>query len=279
MRTVLLKILFEKPARIGRIAAGAALYMMIAMVSIHSANADDPKPDFTLKSKAAEITVSLDADIKANQPLADDLLTEGKRWAQKNLADANKEFKKSPELFRDNQTWSLDRNYETRSIVAGHYVSVARSDFMTTGGAHPNTDTNTIIWDSTAKKRISIRPFFKETEDNGPTMKAIFEAVVASLRVEKKGNDSYTTDEDIKSYLEPKLLKIGAVTFAPSTDAGKSSGLIFDYPPDAVGAYAEGAYDAFVPWDVLKPYLSAEGLAIFGGSRPVDPADTSKSEK
>ena len=60
----------------------------------------------------------------------------------------------------------------------------------------------------------------------------------------------------------------GAVTLAPSTITGKSSGLTFHYPPYAVGPYAEGDYTAFVPWDKLKPYLSAEGLAIFGGARP-----------
>lgn len=266
----------EKSARIGRIAAGAILFTIAVAAPLHTASAEDPKPDFTLNSKAAEITVTLDADLKTNQPLAEDLLAEGKRWAQKNFADANKEFKEDPERFKDWRKWSLDRNYDVRSVVAGRYVSVGRSDYMNTGGAHPNTDINTIIWDNTAKKRISIRPFFKETADNGPTMKAIFEAIVVSLRAEKKERDTYTTDADIKRYLEPKLLKIGAVTFATSTETGKSSGLMFDYPAYAVGAYAEGAYDAFVPWDVLKPYLSPEGIAVFGGSRPVD---TSKSEK
>jgi hypothetical protein len=250
--------------------------MAAVAAPLHLATADDPKPDFALKSKAAEITVSLAADLKANQPLAENLLAEGRRWGQKYLANANKEFKESPELFSEGRAWSIDRNYDTRSVIAGRYVSVGRSDYMNTGGAHPNTDINTIIWDNAAKKRISIRPFFKETADNGPTMKAILEAIVVSLRAEKKERDTYTTDADIKNHLEPKLLKIGAVTFAPSTEAGKSSGLLFDYPPYAVGAYAEGAYDAFVPWDVLKPYLSPEGIAIFGGSRPVD---TSKSEK
>jgi hypothetical protein len=276
MRTVLPETFFEKSARIGRIAAGATLFLVAAAASLHTARADDPKPDFAFKSKAAEITVSLNTDLKANRPLAENLLAEGKRWAQKYLADATNEFKQSPELFSHGRTWSLERNYETRSVVAGRYVSVARTDYMNTGGAHPNTDINTIIWDNTAKKRISIRPFFKETADNGPTMNAIFEAIVASLRAQKKERDTYTTDADIKNYIEPKLLKIGAVTLAPSTETGKSSGLIFDYPPYAVGAYAEGAYDAFVPWDALKPHLSAEGAAVFGGSRPVD---TSKSEK
>ncbi|MEN3288837.1 MAG: hypothetical protein V7634_3137, partial [Bradyrhizobium sp.] len=58
-----------------------------------------------------------------------------------------------------------------------------------------------------------------------------------------------------------------SVTLAPSTVPGKSSGLTFHYPPYAVGSYAEGEYVAFVPWDTVKPYLSPEGQAIFGGVR------------
>ena len=58
------------------------------------------------------------------------------------------------------------------------------------------------------------------------------------------------------------------MTLAPSTVPGKSSGLTFHYPPYAVGPYTEGEYVAFVPWDKLKPYLTAEGAAIFGGARP-----------
>jgi hypothetical protein len=62
--------------------------------------------------------------------------------------------------------------------------------------------------------------------------------------------------------------KIGAVTLAPSTEAGKSSGLTFHYPPYAVGPYVEGQYVAFVPWETLKPYVTPEGSKIFGGERP-----------
>ena len=87
--------------------------------------------------------------------------------------------------------------------------------------------------------------------------------------VEKKqrGAGDTATAEWYKG-LEPKLLKIGAVTLAPSTVAGRSSGLTFHYPPYAVGPYAEGEYAAFVPWETLKPYLSPEGTAIFAGVRP-----------
>ena len=66
------------------------------------------------------------------------------------------------------------------------------------------------------------------------------------------------------------------MTLAPSTEPGKSSGLTFHYPPYAVGPYAEGEYVAFVPWEILKPYLSAEGASIFAGARPTGDDDGSQ---
>jgi hypothetical protein len=185
----------------------------------------------------------------------------------KNAADATKEFNEDKELFRDGP-YSYGRVYSVRSIVADRYVSVLRDDYMDTHGAHPNRTVDTILWDKAEAKRISIRPFFAEIIDNGPTMTAIRTAVIASLREEKKARVSGETDDWWSKGLEPKLIGIGAVTLAPSTEAGKSSGLTFHYPPYAVGSYAEGDYVAFVPWETLKPYLSPEGQRIFGGIRP-----------
>jgi hypothetical protein len=108
-------------------------------------------------------------------------------------------------------------------------------------------------------------------------MTAMVKAIIVSLKAEKKkrGTSDTATDEWFKG-VEPKLLKIGAVTLAPSTEAGKSSGLTFHYPPYAVGAYAEGEYVAFVPWETLKPYLTVEGTRIFGGTRPKGDDDSAQ---
>ena len=157
------------------------------------------------------------------------------------------------------------------------YVSILRNEYTFTGGAHPNRGFETFLWDDQAKKPISIRPFFTELKDDGPALTAILKAVIASLIEEKKARDTYFPDDlSWQKYIEPKLLKIGPVLLAPSTEAGKSSGLEFQYGPYAVGAYAEGSYEAFVPWSTLKPFLSSEGLTIFGGERP---AESGKSEK
>jgi hypothetical protein len=240
----------------------------LACIVAAAAFAADPKPDTALKNKVIDASVFLEDKIKADPALTADCLAEGKKWLDKNAAEAESSRKQDPVMFR-NGAWSFARNYTVRSVVDGHYVSIVRDDYMDTGGAHPNSNFDTILWDTAAKKRISIRPFFKETADDGPTMKAMQSAIIASLKAEKKKRDvEESADIDWYKGVEPKLLKIGAVTLAPSTVSGKSSGLTFHYPPYAVGPYVEGQYVAFVPWETLKPYLTPDGITIFSGARP-----------
>jgi Protein of unknown function (DUF3298) len=247
---------------------GLSVAMALSATCVISALAADPKPDAIIKTKSIDARVFLDDRIKADAALAADCLAEGRKWIDKNAAEAETSRKQDPVMFR-NGAWSFERKYETRSVVDGRYVSIVRSDYTDTGGAHPNRDVNTILWDTNEKKRISIRPFFTETADDGPTMKAMQKAIIASLNAEKKKRDAgETATAEWYKDLKPTLLKIGAVTLAPSTVSGKSSGLTFHYPPYAVGPYAEGEYVAFVSWETLKPYLTPEGARIFGGTRP-----------
>ncbi|SHJ65257.1 Protein of unknown function [Bradyrhizobium lablabi] len=261
-----------RPAAL-RFARSLSFVGSVAWFAAAAAFAAEAKPDASIKARNVEASVSLDDKIKADPALSVDCLAEGRKWLDKQAADAAASRKQDPQLFRDGG-WTFERNYAVRSVVDGHYVSIVRSDYMDTHGAHPNSDVDTILWDATAKKRISIRPFFTETADNGPTMTAMRKAVIASLNIEKKKRDSSeTATAEWYMGLEPKLLKIGAVTLAPSTVTGKSSGLTFHYPPYAVGPYVEGQYVAFVPWETLKPYLTPEGMTIFGGARPKDDDD------
>ncbi|MBB5047776.1 hypothetical protein HNR60_002533 [Rhodopseudomonas rhenobacensis] len=245
-----------------------SLVAFAALALLTPAFAEDAKPDFAIANKSIEATVLLDGPIKADPALAADCLAEGKRWAEKYRADADRERKQTPDMFRDG-AWTVERKYDVRSLVHDRYISIVRTDYTNTGGVHPNADVDTILWDKTAAKRISIRPFFTETADGGPTMTALRQAVVAALKTEKLKRDiPADADAHWAKPIEPKLTKIGAVTLAPSTEPGKSSGLTFHYPPDAIGPHAEGDYVGFVAWDKLKPYLTPEGVAIFGGARP-----------
>jgi hypothetical protein len=153
---------------------------------------------------------------------------------------------------------------------------------MDTGGAHPNTGIDTILWDGDTKKRISIRPFFTETADNGATMTAMAKLVKLAVAREKIARGAAEAEDGkpmtpetiaeqdsfINDGVKSTLLELGPVTLAPSTQAGKSAGLSFHFSPYAVGPYAEGTYTAFVPWEQFKTYLSPQGSALFGGERP-----------
>jgi len=255
----------------------SCLAAVLALTGTAPALAADAKSDVAVKTNYIDASVTLDDGIKSNAALAANCMAEGKRWLERNRADAAKEFKASPDLFRDNRAWSFERNYSRTSVVDGRYVSVVRTDYAYTGGAHPNTDIDTILWDDSVGKRVSIRPFFKETADNGPTMKALRAAAIAAVKADKKArriDDSGGTDW--YKGIAPTLLKVGAVTLAASTEAGKSAGLEFHYPPYAVGPYVEGSFVVVVPWQTFKPYLSPQGAALFAGS-PV--RDASKQDK
>jgi len=242
----------------------------------------ETKPQISIRTKAVEVTVTVDDALRRHPGLFEDSLTEGRRWAERNRAEASKASRDEPQFFRGGQRWTFERSYEIRSVV-GRYVSILRDDGTFTGGAHPNSYTNTILWDSDARRRISIRPLFRETADNGPTMTTLARLARIAVAAEKLEREAINVDvpkekltperlAELDTFIadgaQPSLLKIGPISLAPSTEAGKSSGLTFHYSPYAVGAYAEGPYTVFVPWTAFEAHLSAQGAAIFGGQRP-----------
>jgi hypothetical protein len=241
------------------------------------------------KTPFVEIGVDVDDALKPYPGLFGNCAAEANRYAAAMRAQAEKEHRENPSAFRDGMAWTYDRSYALRSTV-GHYISIVRGEDTFEGGAHPNHMVDTILWDTQAQKRISIRPFFTETTDNGPTMNAVAQAAKLAVASLKIANDIPVGDADklpanittaqylredtfINDGIKPSLLKLGPVTLAPSTEAGKSSGLTFHYSPYAVGSYAEGAYAAFVPWTAFRQYLLPDGAALFGGTRPNGDAD------
>lgn len=250
-----------------------ATALVWVVLGASGAIAEDEKPALKVETKQIEASVTIDDSLKAYPGLYDNLLAEGRRELAKRRADAEKDRKETPDLFESGRHYSYDRRYTRRSNI-GRYVSVVRSDYFNGLGAHPNHTTDTILWDTAAKKRISIRPFFKETADNGPAMRTLSAAIRAALIVEKKARDVPEPEKDFNlDAVKPKILAIGAIALAPSTETGKSSGLIAYFSPYDVGPYAEGDYTVFVPWAAFKDHLSAEGAALFGGERPKDDAE------
>ena len=250
----------------------AMAFAAATVALVQPANAAGTHPVISITTKAIDITVTIDNALRMYPGLYDNLLAEGRHDSAKWRAEAQTERSGDRAAIRDARPWTYDRSYTLRSAIAQHYVSVLRTDGSYEGGAHPNSTVNTILWDTHAKKRISMRPFFSEASDNGPTMTALAKSIRAALVREKKARGAEVADDPDKdtwlAAVKSQILNLGPVTLAPSTVNGKSSGLTFHFSPYGVGAYAEGSYTAFVPWTDLKDFLSPAGAAIFAGERP-----------
>lgn len=254
------------PRAVGRL---LTLSLFGLAICLSASAAPKEKPAATLADRSIEASITVDPKLRAYPELTAKLLAVGKREMVKWQLKADKAHKDVPQIFRDGHRYGFQRTYEERSAI-GPYVSVVRTDFIDSLGAHPNTIIDTLLWDAKAHKFVSIRPFFDETADNGPTMQTLASAVRVAVLAEKKARHIPSQIMNNPMWLEgikPSLLKIGAAALAPSTEHGKSAGLLFYFSPYAVGPYVEGSYTVFVPWTKFKTLLSRDGVALFGGTR------------
>ncbi len=246
---------------------------LIALAAVAASAASEPRPVVATKTNAIEASIVIDPALRAYPGLYDRLFASAEREYDKAREGAVQDFKETPGAM-DRGPYFYKRTDRLRSAV-GAYVSVVESEETFTGGAHPNYTFDTLLWDSQSRRFVNIKPFFKEFDDNGPALTAMARLVRAALAAEKKSRGVVVGDPDSDqwiSYVSPKIGSIGAIALAPSTERGKSSGLLVYFSPYAVGPFAEGDYAVFVPYAGFASALSAQGEALFGGTRPAGDA-------
>ncbi len=252
-----------------RIAASVLLLLTFSAAAPIAAK-EKEKAAIAIDTKTIAGSVTIDARLRSYPRLPEVLLAEAKRELAYWRRQSEEGFEDMPGAFRNGRKYAFERTYRLRSAV-GPYVSIMRLDYSDGLGAHPNHATNTILWDKRARKKVSIRPLFKESERDGPTLERLAHKIRVKLAEEKKSRDIETEDPDtdpMLSHVKADLLHMGAAALVPSTEPNKSAGLIFYFSPYEVGSYAEGDYSAFLPWTDFKNDLSTQGAAMFDGERP-----------
>ena len=111
------------------------------------------------KTRAAVISVSIDKKLKSDPALVTDLMAEGRRFVAKMRAESDEEYKSDQGYFRGGRRYTYERGDAFRSLVANRYLSIVRDDGTYTGGAHPNSRLDTILWDHEQKRRVSVYPY------------------------------------------------------------------------------------------------------------------------
>lgn len=255
-------------------AATTTLLAAVSAIAVFSNAfaADGESEIYTAKKPYVEIEVIVADSLKAYRKLYEHLVAEGKKFGEESERDTAGQWREHKDFFR-NMAYSFDRGYRLQA-AAGKYVSVEISESQYTGGAHPNHEIDTLLWDRELERRADFKTFFIDTENNSPAMTALAKLVKDAVIAEKKTHDVPVEDGDIwfKEW-KPEFEIFGAPGLAPSTEAGKSSGVTFDFSPYAVGAYVEGSYTVFIPAEKIAPYMTPEAQALFGGERPKSGAE------
>jgi hypothetical protein len=246
----------------------AIFAIALLALPLSSARADDDENViYETKTPYVEIDVRIQKSLAAWPALYQKLAADGRKFGTESKSETLAQWREDKSLFRG-LAYSFSQVYRLRT-AAGKYVSVIIDQSMFTGGAHPNHGSTTLLWDREKNAEADFEKLFKDTADNSSDMKTLSELVLDALAAEKKARDVPFDRSDMwfKDW-KPEFSQFGSPSLAPSTEAGKSSGVTFHFSPYAVGAYAEGDYTAFVPAPKLMPLLTPEAQKLFGGERP-----------
>ncbi|MEJ8571351.1 Gmad2 immunoglobulin-like domain-containing protein [Microbaculum marinum] len=162
--------------------------------------------------------------------------------------------------------WSYDIVFEER-YAREPVFSLLESKFTYTGGAHPNTDFDVINFDVRSGREFGLFELFGDLSDGAPVLAAMTEFTRRDLAAQKSERFGETVGEGDESLdvVTPTADTFRLFTLTPARDAAGAAGITVHFPPYAVGAYAEGSYEVFIPAEVFAPYLTPEYASLFGG--------------
>lgn len=145
----------------------------------------------------------------------------------------------------------------------GKLVSLARTDFEFTGGAHPNTSFASVIWDKTTNRRLGFADLFRPGADLSVLDKALCAAANAAKQARSPGSETATLDG--KMWTCPKAVSTPFV-LTPGTTPGKAGGVTFLMGPYQIGPYSDGPYWIALPQSAFRALLAPAYADQFDGA-------------
>src|SRR5262245_17408549 len=137
---------------------------------------------------------------------------------------------------------SLSVSYEVTAADKG-FISILFTFFEYSGGAHPNTTTESFNYDLNRNAPVRLADLFSP---NSNYLKVIS---YYSFRVLKK----LDTVSSVENGAGPKIENFHSWNITPA-------GLKITYDPYQVGPYVAGPHEVAVPYSLLKPIIKPDGL-------------------
>ena len=215
---------------------------------------------FESKTPWADVSLTLPAAIRPQTDLHVRLYAEEVRrlrqfieGAQGELTEAGAETDRP----KYQKTVTITAAAETAKLF-----SLKRVDFDYSGGAHPNTLAEGLLWDKALKRRIGLVDLFGK----GADLSILDQALCSAINTAKRARvpDSAGVTLGGKDFSCPRAIDTPFVLTAGDTP-GKAAGLTFLVGPYQVGPYVEGAYEIAIPAAVFRSLLAVAYSGEFGG--------------
>lgn len=168
---------------------------------------------------------------------------------------------------REGMPFALSSSWEV-SGQSGDLMSLVKSTYTFTGGAHGNSYLGGRIYDISTGTRVQTVDIFT---DQAAAAKLIIPGVRRAIAIEKAERFGVTggPSADLTGEVSDAIPMDGElpaeIALVASTKPGKFGGLMVMYSPYDIGAYAEGSYEAVVAQDVFAAALKPAYAGLFAG--------------
>ncbi len=217
-------------------------------------------PGYEAKTQYADVKLTLPDALKSHPDLHARLYAEEVRKLRQFAEGAQGELTEAgapTDRPKYENTVTLTTAAETPKLL-----SLKRTAFDYSGGAHPNTLTSGILWDKALKRQIGLADLFRK----GADMTALDQALCSALNTAKRARvpDGASITFESRPFACPRVAATPFV-LTPGDASGKAAGLTFLIGPYQAGPYAEGGYEIAVPATVFRSLLATAYAGEFDG--------------
>ena len=172
---------------------------------------------------------------------------------------------------REDMPYDLSSSWEV-SGQSGNLMSLVKSTYTFTGGAHGNSYLSGRIYEVSTGRRVQTEELFIDPEAAASRIIPAVRDVIAAEKAIRFGLETgpnKTVTGEVSDAIPMNGQLPAEIALVKSTVPGKFGGLIVMYSPYDIGAYAEGSYEGVVAQEVFAGALKPEYASLFAGD-PVD---------
>jgi hypothetical protein len=235
-----------------------ALFCVLASTWVWSASYDwsETKPAYSLHLRIPEAVTTI-------APLKADILQRFQVAAKAIKEDAESEKEASPSTFHPYQ---LDTQWRV-TFESPRVLSLSGFSFVDENGAHPNNDFDTIVWDKTAGRSVSLTELFEPGRAPDALQAISHYAKGAFVKwLEKQDYDAAHNPDNpdpTEGHLDADPAKLDHYALTYASGESKANGIVLLYGAGAAWPHVIGDVKLSIPVLVFRQYLTPQWASQF----------------